>query len=131
MLVHYGRLILTRRLTTSGAVKKLWNDPAGPKTVFFWAPIFKWALVVANIGDLKRPAEKLSIAQTLSLSTSCVIWCRWSLIVFPKIYLLFAVNFFVATTSMFQLSRIYNYRKSHNLEFLSGEPLATPSGKAQ
>ena len=38
---------------------------AGPKTVFFWAPMMKWGLVAAGVNDLKRPAEKLSVSQNL------------------------------------------------------------------
>ncbi|KAH7700586.1 Protein F53F10.3 [Aphelenchoides avenae] len=40
-----------------------WNHPAGPKTVFFWAPTIKWVLVGAGLADLARPAEKLSVYQ--------------------------------------------------------------------
>ncbi|KAK5982102.1 Mitochondrial pyruvate carrier [Trichostrongylus colubriformis] len=40
--------------------KPVWNHPAGPKTVFFWAPTIKWALVAAGLADLARPAHKLS-----------------------------------------------------------------------
>jgi hypothetical protein len=34
--------------------------PAGPFTIFFWAPTFKWFITFANIGDMKRPAELIS-----------------------------------------------------------------------
>ncbi|KAJ1517367.1 Mitochondrial pyruvate carrier 2, partial [Coelomomyces lativittatus] len=43
---------------------RFWNHPAGPKTIHFWAPAAKWALVIAGLGDLKRPAEKLSLSQS-------------------------------------------------------------------
>lgn len=43
--------------------KPAWNHAAGPKTVFFWAPTIKWALVGAGLADLARPAEKLSLYQ--------------------------------------------------------------------
>ena len=36
--------------------KAFWNHPAGPKTVFFWAPTFKWSLGLANLADYNRPA---------------------------------------------------------------------------
>ncbi|KAH9464700.1 hypothetical protein Pst134EB_004217 [Puccinia striiformis f. sp. tritici] len=41
------------------------NHPAGPKTIFFWAPMFKWGLVAAGVKDLSRPAEKLSLSQNI------------------------------------------------------------------
>ena len=37
----------------------------GPKTVFFWAPMMKWCLVLAGVKDLSRPADKLSMSQNL------------------------------------------------------------------
>ena len=43
-----------------------WNHPAGPKTVFFWAPTIKWCLVGAGLADLARPADKLSVYQVIS-----------------------------------------------------------------
>ena len=35
--------------------KGVWNHPAGPRTIFFWAPTFKWSLGLANIADYNRP----------------------------------------------------------------------------
>ncbi|KAB0789956.1 hypothetical protein PPYR_04002 [Photinus pyralis] len=90
----------------------VWNHPAGPKTVFFWAPTFKWGLVIAGISDLQRPAEKISLAQTSALAATGVIWCRYSLVIIPKNYNLFSVNFFVALTQLYQLSRAIQYQRS-------------------
>lgn len=65
----------------------------GPKTVFFWAPMFKWVsdskhpnqvllahinvissplqgLVVAGFADMTRPAEKLSTSQSAVLTAT-------------------------------------------------------------
>jgi len=92
--------------------KPLWDNPAGPKTVFFWAPAFKWCLVFAGIGDLQRPAEKLSVTQASALAATGLIWSRYSMVIIPKNYSLFAVNIFVAITGLVQLGRIYNYRQS-------------------
>jgi hypothetical protein len=30
-------------------IAKLWNHPAGPKTIFFWAPLMKWVRRVAKL----------------------------------------------------------------------------------
>lgn len=40
---------------------------AGPKTVFFWAPLMKWCLVAAGLKDLSRPADKLSLSQNIGV----------------------------------------------------------------
>eukprot|EP00960_Hanusia_phi_P076804 768612-Hanusia_phi.AAC.5 len=44
-------------------LQAFWNHPAGPKTIHFWAPTFKWGLVIAGLADLNRPVEKVSTAQ--------------------------------------------------------------------
>ncbi|KAH3726780.1 mitochondrial pyruvate carrier 2-like [Dreissena polymorpha] len=93
-------------------LQPVWNHPAGPKTIFFWAPSMKWCLVIAGIGDLSRPAEKLSTFQSSALACTGLIWSRYSVVIIPKNYNLLAVNFFVALTGMYQLGRIYNYQQS-------------------
>jgi len=90
----------------------LWIHPAGPKTIFFWAPAFKWALVIAGIGDMARPAEKLSPAQSTALAATGIIWSRYSMVIIPKNWSLFSVNVFVGLTGLYQLNRIYKHRQS-------------------
>ncbi|KAE8351580.1 UPF0041-domain-containing protein [Aspergillus coremiiformis] len=92
--------------------QRLWNSPIGVKTVHFWAPVMKWALVIAGISDLSRPAEKLSLTQNGALTATGAIWTRWCLIIRPKNYLLAAVNFFLGCVGVVQVGRIYNYRRS-------------------
>ncbi|KAI0062834.1 UPF0041-domain-containing protein [Artomyces pyxidatus] len=86
------------------------NHPAGPKTVFFWAPVMKWCLVAAGLKDLGRPAEKLSVSQNVALAATGFIWVRYSMVITPVNYSLAAVNFFVGSTGLGQLARIANYR---------------------
>lgn len=88
------------------------NHPAGPKTVFFWAPLMKWALVAAGLKDLSRPAEKLSVSQNVALTATGIIWVRYSLVITPVNYSLAAVNFFVGLSGLTQLVRVANYRRS-------------------
>uniref|UniRef100_A0AC34FMC2 Mitochondrial pyruvate carrier n=1 Tax=Panagrolaimus sp. ES5 TaxID=591445 RepID=A0AC34FMC2_9BILA len=93
--------------------KGTWNHPAGPKTVFFWAPTIKWCLVGAGLADLARPAEKLSFSQNFALLATGFIWTRYSLIITPVNYYLASVNFFVGCTGLTQIVRIMLYRRSH------------------
>ncbi|VVC96880.1 mitochondrial pyruvate carrier 2-like [Leptidea sinapis] len=95
-------------------LRPLWEHEAGPKTIFFWAPAFKWGLVMAGLGDLTRPVETLSIPQSASLAATGIIWSRYSLVIIPKNYSLFAVNVFVAITSLYQIGRAYNFQKQPN-----------------
>jgi len=89
------------------------NHPAGPKTVFFWAPLMKWALVAAGLKDLARPAEKLSVSQNVALAATGFIWVRYSLVITPINYSLAAVNFFVGLSGLSQLGRIAHYQYTH------------------
>lgn len=91
-------------------LRPLWEHEAGPKTIFFWAPAMKWGLVVASLSDLTRPVEKLSVGQTASLAATGVIWSRYSLVIIPKNWSLFSVNFFVALSNLSQMARIYKHQ---------------------
>lgn len=90
--------------------KRFWNSETGPKTIHFWAPFMKWALVVAGANEMNRPVEKVSATQQLSLFATGAIWTRWSMVIKPKNILLASVNFFLATVSIIQIGRIYNWR---------------------
>ncbi|EGF81355.1 hypothetical protein BATDEDRAFT_87608 [Batrachochytrium dendrobatidis JAM81] len=87
------------------------NHPAGPKTIHFWAPAMKWGLVIAGLGDLQRPADKLSLTQTTALAATGIIWSRYSLVIIPKNYNLFSVNVFVGAIGCYQLFRIWQYNQ--------------------
>ncbi|KAJ5729793.1 mitochondrial pyruvate carrier 2 [Penicillium malachiteum] len=101
----------------SSFFQRMWTSPVGVKTVHFWAPVMKWALVIAGISDFNRPAEKLSLTQNAALMGTGAIWTRWCLIIKPRNVLLAAVNFFLGCVGVVQVSRIYAYRKS-----LEGSP---------
>ncbi|KAL4840657.1 hypothetical protein H8958_005989, partial [Nasalis larvatus] len=57
------------------------------------------------------PAEKLSTAQSAVLMATGFIWSRYSLVIIPKNWSLFAVNFFVGTAGASQLFRIWRYNQ--------------------
>ncbi|EPZ31818.1 Mitochondrial pyruvate carrier 2 [Rozella allomycis CSF55] len=101
--------------------QKLWNHPAGPKTIHFWAPAMKWALVVAGLGDLSRPAEKLSVSQNTALLATGLIWSRYSTQIIPVNYSLLLVNLFVGLTGATQLYRIAQKKISDDSEIVIGE----------
>ncbi|ROW10475.1 hypothetical protein VMCG_01866 [Cytospora schulzeri] len=92
--------------------QRMWNSPIGFKTVHFWAPVMKWALVLAGVADFARPAEKLSLQQNGALTATGLIWTRWCLIITPKNYLLAAVNFFLGLVGVVQCTRILMHRSS-------------------
>ncbi|KAM4065256.1 hypothetical protein HRG_004416 [Hirsutella rhossiliensis] len=94
--------------------KRMWESEVGIKTVHFWAPVMKWALVLAGISDFARPAEKLSFTQNFALTCTGLIWTRWCLIIKPKNYLLAAVNFFLGIVGIIQLTRIGMHGSSKN-----------------
>ncbi|KAI1212558.1 UPF0041-domain-containing protein [Annulohypoxylon truncatum] len=92
--------------------QRMWNSPVGLKTVHFWAPVMKWAIVIAGISDFARPAEKLSLTQNGALTATGLIWTRWCFVITPQNYLLAAVNFFLGLVGITQCARIFLYRSS-------------------
>ncbi|KAF2257383.1 UPF0041-domain-containing protein [Trematosphaeria pertusa] len=110
--------LLRRRVGTAAApgeqsgFAKLWNSPVGPKTVHFWAPIMKWALVLTGASDFTRPAEQLSLTQNFALLCTGAIWTRWCFIIRPKNIFLASVNFCLFIVGAAQVGRILNYQQS-------------------
>ncbi|XP_057306298.1 uncharacterized protein LOC130644634 isoform X2 [Hydractinia symbiolongicarpus] len=98
----------------------MWNHPAGLKTIHFWAPAFKWGLVIAGISDTYRPPEKLSFSQSSALGATGMLWSRYSTVITPKNWNLFSVNVFLAGVGIMQCSRILMWRKDLEKE---GKPV--------
>ncbi|ODV90400.1 hypothetical protein CANCADRAFT_17684, partial [Tortispora caseinolytica NRRL Y-17796] len=99
----------------SSAFRRFLNSETGPKTVHFWAPVLKWAVVIAGIADLKRPVESLSGTQQIALFATGAIWTRWCLIIKPRNVMLASVNFFLGAVAGGQLVRIAMYNHSIGL----------------
>ncbi|KAJ8751792.1 hypothetical protein K2173_025979 [Erythroxylum novogranatense] len=81
------------------------NHPAGPKTIHFWAPAFKWGISIANVADFAKPPEKISYPQQIAVTCTGLIWSRYSLVITPKNWNLFSVNVAMAGTGIYQLTR--------------------------
>ncbi|CAL0334573.1 unnamed protein product [Lupinus luteus] len=92
-------------LMAASKIQALWNHPAGPKTIHFWAPTFKWGISIANIADFAKPPEKLSYPQQIAVTATGLIWSRYSTVITPKNWNLFSVNVAMAGTGIYQLSR--------------------------
>jgi len=107
----YHRILNRVELLLPEKLRPFYNHQAGPKTVFFWAPIVKWGLVIAGISDLTRPAEKLSTSQSAVLMATGAIWSRYCLVITPRVWNLFAVNFFLGIAGATQLIRIWRYNQ--------------------
>jgi mitochondrial pyruvate carrier 2 len=97
--------VMNACLTGPSFTKSIAEMPAGPFYIHFWAPSSKWMLSVTNILDMDRPVEKISLAQTLSLTCTGVVWSRWSMVISPINYNLMTVNLALAATSGYQLYR--------------------------
>jgi hypothetical protein len=77
----------------------------------------KWSLVLAGISDLARPAELLSVEQTVTIGATGFIYSRFAMVIRPKNYALMSVNVFVAITQSIQLFRALNYRHEQGTLF--------------
>ena len=97
------------RMAATSSFRAFLNHPAGPKTIFFWAPTMKWAITIANVKDFQRPPELLSVPQQSAVALTGLIWMKYSLDITPKNYNLMAVNAAMAVTGLYQLYRRYEY----------------------
>mmetsp|Transcript_15838 Transcript_15838/g.18216 ORF Transcript_15838/g.18216 Transcript_15838/m.18216 type:complete len:117 (+) Transcript_15838:72-422(+) len=88
-----------------GPVKAAICHPVGPLTIFFWAPMAKWGLVLANLNELRKPPETIMIKQQVVMILTGLVWARWATIITPVNYSLMAVNLFVAGTGLYQVGR--------------------------
>ncbi|XP_014252143.1 mitochondrial pyruvate carrier 2-like [Cimex lectularius] len=107
----YVRLIKFIDPWVPNQFQPLWNHPAGPKTVFFWAPICKSTLVLAGLGDLMRPPDKISLSQTGSVGLTGLIWARWSVVIIPKNVFMCFVNLSISALQGYQFTRAYLYQQ--------------------
>ncbi|XP_047323133.1 mitochondrial pyruvate carrier 4-like [Impatiens glandulifera] len=89
----------------SSKFQAMWNHPAGPKTIHFWAPTFKWGISIANIADFSNPPDMVSYPQQIVVSTTGIIWSRYSTVITPKNWNLFSVSIAMAGTGLYQLGR--------------------------
>jgi hypothetical protein len=93
------------------AVNNFINHPAGPKTIFFWAPTMKWGITAANVKDFSRPPELLSYGQQSAVALTGLIWCKYALDITPKNYNLMSVNIVMASTGLYQLYRKFEHER--------------------
>jgi len=80
-----------------------------PPPIVQQAPTFKWCITIANIADLKRPIENVSLPQQVAVTATGVLWSRYSFVITPVNYTLFSVNVFMAASGMAQLYRKAGY----------------------
>ncbi|KAJ8711843.1 hypothetical protein PYW08_008797 [Mythimna loreyi] len=110
------------------SLRPLWEHPVGPKTIFFWAPIGKWSVVIAGLGDINgpapklsalvlasldaytRPLDKVSTTQSATLSATGLIWTRYCLVITPVNYSLAICNFMLGVANGVQTIRAYRYQ---------------------
>mmetsp|Transcript_28128 Transcript_28128/g.41356 ORF Transcript_28128/g.41356 Transcript_28128/m.41356 type:complete len:345 (+) Transcript_28128:26-1060(+) len=88
-----------------GGLSSFAASAAGPFTVHFWAPMSKWLISGASFLDLKRPTDKISIAQYTALTFTGFFFTRYALLVSPVNYVLCSVNIALFTSSSIQLGR--------------------------
>jgi len=97
------------------------NHPAGPKTIFFWAPTMKWGITAANVKDFSRPPELLSVPQQSAVTLTGLIWCKYALDITPVNYNLMAVNAVMAVTGSYQLYRKFSHDAAVKAAASAGE----------
>ncbi|KAK7480210.1 hypothetical protein BaRGS_00028595 [Batillaria attramentaria] len=133
MSAIYNGIITAVDKFVPGKLRPLWNHPAGKRsycTRIATSTAKSKILVLAGLKDISRPAEKLSLTQSTALAGTGVIWARYSLVIIPKNYSLFAVNCFVGMTGFYQLYRIWRYQASLKQLEAEGRVPETPPSSA-
>lgn len=90
-----------------GPISKMCAHAAGPFTIFFWAPNFKYALSMNMILDYNKPVEKISTSLTSAMALTGCLFMRWSFVITPVNYSLFLVNAVLTTCATYHLGRKY------------------------
>ncbi|XP_072933206.1 mitochondrial pyruvate carrier 2-like isoform X2 [Epargyreus clarus] len=108
----YKALVLFAERYVPSKLRPLWEHEAGPKTIFFWAPAFKWALVMASLDDYRRPLDKVSTTQSATLAATGFIWTRYCLVIRPINYALSLCNFSLGMANGVQCFRAYTFQKN-------------------
>ena len=62
-------------------------------------------ITFSNIGDLNKPAEKISPYQQLAIFATGVLWTRYSFVVTPVNYNLAIANTFMGASAAYQIYR--------------------------
>ena len=62
-------------------------------------------ITFSNIGDMQKPAEKVSANQQIAIFATGVIWTRYSFVVVPVNLNLAIVNVFMGASAGYQLYR--------------------------
>mmetsp|Transcript_9655 Transcript_9655/g.6921 ORF Transcript_9655/g.6921 Transcript_9655/m.6921 type:complete len:88 (-) Transcript_9655:291-554(-) len=83
----------------ASTLRNILMHPAGPLTIFFWAPSFKWAITFSNIRDLEKPAEHISANMQIAVFLTGVLWSRYAIAVTPINYNLMLSNIFMAMSA--------------------------------
>ena len=61
---------------------------------------------LANLADLQRSPETLSLPQQIAIAATGLVWSRYSMVINPVNWNLLSVNIFMAGTGLYQLARI-------------------------
>ena len=115
IFVHHVRNFL-HKFPLPAAAKRFIDHPAGPLTIFFWAPTFKWMITLANIKDFSRPVENVSVPQQIAIFLTGVIWSRYSTVINPVNYNLLSVNIAMASTAGYQLFRKISHSRASSAD---------------
>lgn len=99
---------LAAKPSTPSFVSSLLNHPAGPLTIFFWAPTSKWMFSVTNLTNLEKDTNTMSFAQMSALTMTGIIWTRYSFVINPVNYNLALVNLALGASSGYHICRKIN-----------------------
>ncbi|KAJ1939184.1 pyruvate transporter mpc1 [Kickxella alabastrina] len=75
----------------------------------FWGPVANWGIPLSAIADFNSSPEKISGKMTTALTFYSLLFMRFSWMVSPRNYLLFACHATNEVAQLVQLSRYIDY----------------------
>ncbi|CAD8140077.1 unnamed protein product [Paramecium octaurelia] len=85
----------------------------GPFTIFFYCPLAKCGISVANIYDIiKKPVDTINPVQQTVIAMSGTLFARWCWILKPRQFMLVFANSVMASTGIIQLWRKFQSGQS-------------------
>lgn len=80
-------------------------------TTHFWGPMANWGFVIAGLADMRKPPEMISEKMTGVLCVYSLLFMRFSYMVQPRNYLLFACHFCNEVIQGTNLTRKLRYER--------------------
>ncbi|CRG94902.1 mitochondrial pyruvate carrier protein 2, putative [Plasmodium gallinaceum] len=105
-------------------IKNALVSDTGLLSIHFWAPTFKWSISLANLAEINRDANILSLPQQFAIFFTGLLFSRFAYVVKPRNYNLLTINLFMSLTALYQITRIANCKYNLKMKDKINNPIS-------